>query len=124
VTTHDLPTVAGVWTGADLERQRELGLQPNEDGTIAMRERLRQWAGLPDGAGAGEAVTAAHRLLATAPSMLLAATLEDALGVVERPNLPGTTPERHPNWSLALPQTLEELEGATLARRIASLLRR
>ena len=124
VTTHDLPTVAGVWTGADLERQRELGLQPNEDGTIGIRERLRQWAGLPDGAGTGEAVTAAHRLLATAPSMLLAATLEDALGVVERPNLPGTTPESSPNWSLALPQTLEELEAAALARRIASLLRR
>jgi 4-alpha-glucanotransferase len=124
VTTHDLPTVAGLWTGADLERLRALGLGPNEQGTIAIRERLRRWAGLAAGASAAEAVTAAHRLLATAPSMLLAATLEDALGVVERPNVPGTTPGHHANWSLALPRTLEELEADALTRHIATLLRR
>jgi 4-alpha-glucanotransferase len=26
VTTHDLPTIAGLWTGADLEEQRQLEL--------------------------------------------------------------------------------------------------
>jgi 4-alpha-glucanotransferase len=30
VTTHDLPTIAGLWTGFDLKAQRELGLAPNE----------------------------------------------------------------------------------------------
>src|SRR5437016_8742037 len=29
VTTHDLPTIAGLWSGADLQAQPELGLQPN-----------------------------------------------------------------------------------------------
>ena len=32
ITTHDLPTVAGLWTGADLEAQRRLKLAPNEAG--------------------------------------------------------------------------------------------
>jgi 4-alpha-glucanotransferase len=39
------------------------------------------------------------------------ATLDDALGVEERPNIPGTTVER-PNWSLALPLPIEALDEA------------
>jgi 4-alpha-glucanotransferase len=42
--------------------------------------------------------------------------------VSERPNLPGTTTER-PNWSLALPASLEELEAHPLPRAIAGALR-
>jgi 4-alpha-glucanotransferase len=51
------------------------------------------------------------------------ATLDDALTVAERPNLPGTITER-PNWALALPLTLERLETNPLARKIASALAR
>src|SRR5205814_8180433 len=40
ITTHDLPTIAGVWTGSDVEAQRRLGLEPNEDGVAKWRERL------------------------------------------------------------------------------------
>ena len=40
-TTHDLPTVAGLWTGADLQAQRDLGLRPNEQGTLEICERLK-----------------------------------------------------------------------------------
>jgi 4-alpha-glucanotransferase len=49
------------------------------------------------------------------------ATLDDALAVRERPNVPGTSLER-PNWSIALPLPLETLETAPLARRIAAAL--
>src|SRR3712207_7760174 len=31
ITTHDLPTVAGLWTGADLEEQREYGTGTDEE---------------------------------------------------------------------------------------------
>jgi 4-alpha-glucanotransferase len=51
------------------------------------------------------------------------ATLDDALAVRERPNLPGTTQER-PNWSLALPMPLERLETASLVLRVAAALAR
>jgi 4-alpha-glucanotransferase len=95
ITTHDLPTVAGVADDVD-----------DPDGAFAPRLRA-----LVDAAPPGDpapTVVLAHRALATAPSHLVIATLEDAVGVIERPNVPGTTTE-HPNWSRALPITLEEL---------------
>lgn len=120
VTNHDLPTVPGVWTGADLEDQRRAGVVPNEDGNRRMQDRLSVEAGAPPEA----AVESAYRLLARAPCRLVTATLEDALGVLERPNLPGTTQDLRPNWSLALPLSLEEIEQHSGPRRIAQLLRR
>lgn len=123
VTNHDLPTIPGMWTGADLAAQRAAGVQPNEAGERAIRERLRDMAGVADDAPVAEVVERAYRLLARAPSMILTATFEDALGVEERPNQPGTTDER-PNWSLALPLPLEAIESHDGPRRIAEALSR
>jgi 4-alpha-glucanotransferase len=64
-----------------------------------------------------------HQRLAEAPSVVVAATLEDAMAVEERPNMPSTTTE-WPNWSLALPASLEDLETQALARDVADTLRR
>ncbi len=66
---------------------------------------------------------ATHRALAQAPSRILLATLDDAVAVPERPNVPGTVRE-WPNWSLALPQPLEEIETMDLPRRLADALAR
>jgi 4-alpha-glucanotransferase len=107
LTTHDLPTLAGVWDGSDSD--------------AGVRERLCRRAGLTGEETTEQAVLAAYRVLAAAQSRLKAATLEDALGVSERPNKPGTLTE-WPNWSLALPLTLEELEQAAGPRRIAQVL--
>jgi 4-alpha-glucanotransferase len=123
VTTHDLPTIAGLWTGADLDEQRRLGLTVNEEDTRQVRERLRDRAGIPEGAAPAEVVERTYALLAHAPSAIVMATLEDALAVGERPNVPGTTTERA-NWSLALPGGLEAVERAPLPRRIAEALAR
>jgi 4-alpha-glucanotransferase len=123
ITTHDLPTVAGLWSGADLRVQRELGLQPNEEGLREIRERLRTMIDLPEGAALEEVIIGAHQLLADAPSVVVAATLEDAMGVEERPNMPNTTAE-WPNWSIALPAPLETLEVNALARTIGKILNR
>jgi 4-alpha-glucanotransferase len=109
LTTHDLPTLAGIWEGSD------------SDGGV--HERLRRHAGLGGGESTEQAAESALRALAASPSRLLAATLEDALGVTERPNKPGTLTE-WPNWSLALPLSLEELERSPGPARIAQVLRR
>ena len=122
VTTHDLPTVAGVWSGSDLDAQRRLDLNPNEEGTKAIRAKLADWTGVADTAPVDEVVDGAYRLLAEAPCAVLTAALDDACQVEERPNMPGTTDE-WPNWSIALPQTLEEIEQLPLAGRIAEHLR-
>jgi 4-alpha-glucanotransferase len=44
-------------------------------------------------------------------------SMEDALGVHERPNVPGTTTE-FPNWRLALPVPLEEIKHAAGVQRM------
>lgn len=123
VTTHDLPTIAGLWTGADLDYQRQIGVQPNVEGLRRLRDRLQSLTGLPDDASVPEVIRRTHELMAQAPSMLLTASLEDALSVAERPNFPSTC-EEWPNWSLALPKTLEEIESDPLPRAIAAALQR
>jgi 4-alpha-glucanotransferase len=123
ITTHDLPTVAGFWTGLDLAEQHELGLDPNEEGTAAIRERIRQWTGTSGDESPEDIVVATHRLLARAPSRIVTATLDDAAVVTERPNMPGTIDER-PNWSLALPVFLEDLEQSPTAADVAEALNR
>jgi 4-alpha-glucanotransferase len=123
VTTHDLPTIAGLWTGADLASLRRIGQAPNEEGTKGLRDKLRTLGHLNEDAPAEDAIVATHRALAEAPSRILLATLDDAVGVAERPNVPGTVRE-WPNWSLALPQMLEEIETMELPRRLAAALKR
>jgi 4-alpha-glucanotransferase len=123
ITTHDLPTIAGLWSGADIAEQRALGLEPNEVALEATRKRLGSAIGAAAEPSLDDVVAAAHGVLAAAPSLLVTATLDDALMVAERPNVPGTTAER-PNWSLALPEPLERLETTPLALRIAAALAR
>jgi len=123
VTTHDLPTVAGLWTGSDLEDQRRIGLEPNEESTEGIRRRLAETLGLAPDAPPDDVVAGTCGLLASAPSMLLTSSLDDALAVTERPNMPGTT-DQWPNWSIPLPLPLEEIEADPRPRRIADLLRR
>lgn len=121
VTTHDLPTVAGLWDGSDIRSQQTLGLPVDEDGNLAIRDRLAGMAGLSGDEDVATAVEAAYEQLAKAPSRLLCATLEDALCATERPNMPGA-PERQLNWRIALPHPLEEIETHPLLDRLAQIL--
>jgi 4-alpha-glucanotransferase len=124
VTTHDLPTVTGLWTGSDLTEQVAAGLTPNPAATEALREHVRTLTGVERDAPAESVARAAHHLLAQAPSVVVVATLEDALGVAERPNLPGTTSDRRPNWALALPRSLEDIEADARVRATGEALAR
>jgi 4-alpha-glucanotransferase len=121
VTNHDLPTIAGLWTGTDLVEQRALGLEPNERSVAAIRARLRDELGIDDDAPVAEVIEKAYRSLASAPSAIVLATLEDACAVQRRPNLPGTGDER-PNWSTALPVAIEDLDREPLPSAIANAL--
>ena len=126
LSTHDLPTVAGLWTGSDAGARLRAGLAPDPAGDEQLRARLVRLAGDQVGDGTGDVdaravAVAAHRALAHAGSDVVVATLEDAIGVVERPNLPGTVDE-HPNWRLALPVPIEDLDGAGAAE-VAEVLR-
>lgn len=124
VTTHDLPTVAGLWSGADLRDQVAAGTSPDPREQAALHDHLRAVAGLDEHAGVEAAVLGAYAALGEAPCAVLLATLEDMLLVERRPNLPGTTADRWPSWSLPLPASVEEIAADPRARRIAGLLRR
>lgn len=122
VTTHDLPTVAGAWTGSDLAAQRSAGMEPDDTSNAQVRRRLASLAGLDDvNPTVDRVIEAVHAALAQAPALLVTATLDDALAVQERPNMPGTTTE-WPSWSIALPCDLESIQADPRPRRLAHLL--
>ena len=106
--THDLPTIAGIWTRSEPEHRLH-----------HLREKLVQLTHLPDDASPVDVAVAVYTHLAKGRPRMVLASMEDALGVHERPNVPGTIDE-FPNWRLALPVTLEEIEHAGGVRRIAA----
>ncbi|WP_104526056.1 4-alpha-glucanotransferase [Blastococcus atacamensis] len=120
ITTHDLPTVAGLWTEADVDEQREHGTGTDEELERGRNSLLEHLPGLSDDATVEEAVERAHELLAQAPSLLLSATLDDAVGEQRRPNMPGANDR--PNWSLPLPVLVEDLPGHPLLQTVARTL--
>jgi 4-alpha-glucanotransferase len=127
VTTHDLPTVAGLWTGADAAEQAAVGRPSPPEMTQRVRGRLARLAGLDEHYYGDEctlpvALDRVHRRLGAGSSMVVLATLEDVTGVVARPNIPGTTTER-PNWSLALPIPVDELHGSPIVGQVIDPLR-
>jgi 4-alpha-glucanotransferase len=123
VTTHDLPTVAGLWSGSDLAAQQTMDLQPDAAAFSLIHNRLQALTGLAPDAPTVDVVRATYEALGRSPSAVVTATLEDALAVEERPNMPATT-WQWPNWRIALPEPLETLVEAPLAAEIAQSLTR
>src|SRR5262245_30356890 len=76
VTTHDLPTIAGLWTGADLEAQAAMGREVNRAGFEEMRDRVRRFTEAPDGEPVEAIIERTHARLAQAPSLIVTATLD------------------------------------------------
>jgi 4-alpha-glucanotransferase len=107
VGTHDLPTVAGIWTRSEPEHRLH-----------HLREKLVSMTHLPDDTPPVDVAVAVYRRLARGRTRMVLVSMEDALGVHERPNVPGTIDE-FPNWRLALPASLEEIEQAEGIVRIA-----
>ena len=122
-TTHDLPTIAGLWSGSDLAMQQRLELAPNASGTNALRRSLAKLTGSSLRAPAERVIRATYTALARAPSLLVTATLDDALGAEDRPNMPGTIDE-YPSWRVPLPRTLEQIMKDPRPRRIAKAMSR
>lgn len=122
VTTHDLPTIAGTWHRTDLDDQRAAGLAPDPADLEGLRARLARAAGVHAEAPLDEVIVGVHAALAASPATVVSATLEDALRVERRPNLPGTTRAQRANWSEALPVPIEALGSAPLVQRLGAVL--
>jgi 4-alpha-glucanotransferase len=122
-TTHDLPTIAGLWSGSDLAVQRRLKLAPNVEGTRAMRRSLAKLTGSSLRTDVNDVIRKTYAELARAPSRIVTPTLDDALGAEGRPNMPGTIDE-YPSWRVPLPLTLEQIVQDPRPRRIAKAMGR
>ncbi len=135
VSTHDLPTLAGLWTGRDLAWRSELDLYADAHGAqrdIEFRQSTREAliaalvadgdlapaaaahladpnAGDPATAAAiARLVEAAHVYLGKTASRLMLVQIEDLGAEAEQMNLPGTV-DQHPNWRRKLQRSIGEL---------------
>ncbi|HEU5408514.1 MAG TPA: 4-alpha-glucanotransferase [Nitrospira sp.] len=123
ITTHDLPTLTGIWTGADFELQRRSGLNPDKAAAEKFRQKMVRVSGVDPRADLETAAVHTFEQMAAAPSVIVMATMEAACLAPERPNMPGAE-GKYPNWSLAMPLSLEEIETSMFPRRLAEILSR
>ena len=145
ISTHDLATLAGWWTGADIELRYEAGTQ---DKAATKRDResrqqektmllqsLAQSGVLPDemaDIARGKAETPAdlpdplavaiHKHLARSAALLFAVQLDDMVGGKRQANLPGTT-DQYPNWRIRTPVPLEDLAANGRFGELAAAMR-
>src|SRR5581483_1388431 len=108
--THDLSTYAGWRSFDDLKMKRSLGIDPGESDdarwhALAMLDDVLRHHAIDQ-----NDFYAVVAFLAKTKSRLLAISLEDLLGVVSQPNIPGTVNE-HPNWRQRLPIELSGISG-------------
>lgn len=109
-STHDLPTFAGWMIGHDLNSKLQLGIDPGETAEDRAAARAALTKLLTSTGCANVNFLSVARFLASTPARLLMISMEDILGLIGQPNLPGTLHE-HPNWRQRLPITLEELKN-------------
>ena len=136
VSTHDLPTLAGWWRGADIAERLSLGLMNLTAAGEAIAERRREKLTLiaalratgalsatPDEDAALDDMTAAavHAFVAAGASVFAHAQYDDLVGETVSTNLPGTDRERA-NWRLKVGPDLAEAFASVRARAILAAL--
>ncbi len=130
--THDLATIAGWWSGRDIDWTWDLGRKSDAidepaDRAARADDRAALWSAFDTGAkqpslnDTDPVVDAAIAHVASTPCALAIIPIEDLAGVIEQPNLPGTIDE-HPNWRRRLPDMTEALlQRPAVAARIDTL---
>jgi 4-alpha-glucanotransferase len=121
--THDLPTLAGFWSGCDLDIRRETGAIADDAALAkARRERARERRALvrrlaTEGTLASteepESFTrlcaAVNRFLCRTPAPLVGISLDDLAGEIEPVNVPGAPLERYSSWTRRMRLTLGQI---------------
>jgi 4-alpha-glucanotransferase len=143
VTTHDLPTLNGWWTGHDIDLWQKLGFYADESvGMAARAERDREkqrllralnreglWPAASDDASASQPSTpysaelsrAIHVYLGRSNAALVTVQLEDMIGMREPVNIPGTSSE-YSNWTRRIPLSAREIFARDDVRALASAI--
>ena len=123
--THDLSTYAGWRSFGDLKLKRSIGINPGESDDDRWHALTMLDDVLRHHAIDRNDIYAIAGFLARTRSRLLAISLEDLLGVVDQPNIPGTVNE-HPNWRQRLPVAVDDIPAAIDIRALkdATLMRK
>jgi 4-alpha-glucanotransferase len=109
--THDLSSYAGWRSFGDLKLKRSLGIDPGESDDARWHALTMLTEALRHHGIDGDDLYAVAGFLARTRSRLLAIALEDLLGVIDQPNIPGTVNE-HPNWRRRLPVAIDAIMSA------------
>ena len=139
-TTHDLATIAGFWTGADIEARLRAGTIDQADYDAQRVDRARHKQRLLDALFAAGVLPATYErsadripeltgelhygiigFLAKTPSVLWLVNQEDMTKEPAQQNLPGTTAE-YPNWSRKMRWSIEDLKDLREARDCAAMV--
>ncbi len=120
--THDLPTYLGWRSARDIEWRQKVGDIDRRTARRACAAREADVAAFDLAAG-GADTDAMHAHLARTSSALVAVQIEDVMGLVEQPNLPGTVDE-HPNWRRRLPETPEALGRDQRVAHVAEIMKK
>lgn len=132
-TTHDLPTINGWWQGHDIDWRIKVGQHQEHERPAQLEERERERTGLlrllreyaPDVQGdlsdPQVLAEACASFLGRTPAPLVLFPVEDALCLLEQPNMPGTI-DNHPNWRRRYPgDSATLLDEPSCARRLHTL---
>jgi len=122
LNTHDLSTYAGWRSFSDLKTKRALGIDPGESDddrwhALGMLDNILRQNSIDS-----HDLYSVLGFLARTPSRLLAVSLEDLLGVIDQPNIPGTIDE-HPNWRQRLPVTVDRIASVINVDSLKSAMR-
>ena len=120
--THDLSTFAGWRSFGDLKLKRSIGIDPGESDDARWHALTMLDDVLRHHAIDRNDIYAVAGFLARTRSRLLAISLEDLLGVVDQPNIPGTVNE-HPNWRQRLPVAVSDIAAAIDVRALKDATR-
>ena len=123
INTHDLPTLAGLWSGKDIKAVRAMGREPHEEDYIGMVDNIKKLTGLSEETPVENVIAALYDVLGKGNSSVVLASLEDVLAVPERPNMPGTLNE-WPNWRISLPALLHNITSNANFESLANALRK
>lgn len=132
-STHDLPPLAGWWHGRDIEWNQRLELVDDAGARHWREHRQRERDGLRQALArdpqnfrepldeTDQLLDASVRFLGHTRAPLVLLPLEDALGIDEQANLPGTV-TGHPNWRRRLAGSARHLlDDNDAARRLEQL---
>ncbi|MDP9782402.1 4-alpha-glucanotransferase [Pseudomonas fluorescens] len=132
-STHDLPTLNGWWHGHDIDWNARLDLIDSHTEMDWRKHREREREGLrhvlnqdpqnfrEEHRETDQVLDASVRFLGHTRAPLVLLPLEDALGIEEQANLPGTI-DTHPNWRRRLAQQSQALlDEPDAARRLEIL---